>query len=42
MSVCNIDVYVCVVEQEDRLDDSLSPGDSVESANRGEAAITTS
>lgn len=42
MSVCYTDVYVCMVEQEDRLDDPLSPGDCVEPASRGEAAITTS
>lgn len=42
MIVCNIDVYVCVVEHEDRLDDPLSPGDCMEPASRGEAAITTS
>lgn len=40
--VSNTDVYVCVVEQEDRLDDPLSPGDCVQPASRGEAAITTS
>lgn len=35
-------VCVCVAEHEDRLDDPLSPGDCVEPASRGEAAITTS
>lgn len=39
MRVC---VCVCGSEQEDRLDDPLSPGDCVEPASRGEAAITTS
>ncbi len=35
-------VCVCVAEHEDTLDDPLSPGDCVEPASRGEAAITTS
>lgn len=35
-------VCVCPVEHEDSLDDPLSPGDCVEPASRGEAAITTS
>lgn len=30
-----IDVYVCLVEHEDSLDDPLSPGDCAEAASRG-------
>lgn len=40
--MCYTDVCVRTAEREDRLDDPLSPGDCVEPAGRGEAAITTS
>lgn len=40
--LCTIEMWMCVVEHEDRLDHLLSPGDCVDPASRGQAAITTS